>query len=45
MEYQKKRVGQVNDERLKFEINTMYSREVIVFYDCINIFRRYNILV
>nr|GEW34244.1 hypothetical protein [Tanacetum cinerariifolium] len=27
MEYQKKRVGEVDDERLKFEINTIYSRQ------------------
>jgi len=37
MAYQKKRVGEVDDERLKFEINTIYSREVIFesmkFYD------------
>lgn len=32
MAYQKKRVGEVDDERLKFEINTMYSREGIEMY-------------
>lgn len=30
MEYQKKRVGEVDDDRLKFEISTMYSREVLL---------------
>ncbi|KVI08223.1 Brain/reproductive organ-expressed protein [Cynara cardunculus var. scolymus] len=35
MAYQKKRVGEVDDERLKFEINTIYSREVI--FQCINL--------
>lgn len=30
MVYQKKRVSEVDDERLKFEISTMYSREVIL---------------
>ncbi|KAI3696644.1 hypothetical protein L6452_29086 [Arctium lappa] len=29
MAYQKKRVGEVDDERLKFEINTIYSRECV----------------
>lgn len=29
--YQKKRVEQVDDDRLKFEISTMLSREVIQF--------------
>ncbi|XP_024985553.1 BRISC and BRCA1-A complex member 2 [Cynara cardunculus var. scolymus] len=32
MAYQKKRVGEVDDERLKFEINTIYSREGIEMY-------------
>lgn len=30
MSYQRKRVGYVDDERLKFEICTMLSREVIL---------------
>ncbi|XP_023765817.2 uncharacterized protein LOC111914274 [Lactuca sativa] len=32
MAYQKKRVGNVDDERLKFEINTIYSQEGIEMY-------------
>ncbi|PWA56729.1 hypothetical protein CTI12_AA415640 [Artemisia annua] len=32
MEYQKKRVGEVDDERLKFEINTINSRQGIEMY-------------
>lgn len=28
MEYHRKRVGEVDDERLKFEISTMLAREV-----------------
>lgn len=32
MAYQKKRVGEVDDERLKFEINTIYSQEGIEMY-------------
>ncbi|KAL4575485.1 hypothetical protein LXL04_022330 [Taraxacum kok-saghyz] len=32
MAYQKKRVGDVNDDRLKFEINTIYSQEGIEMY-------------
>lgn len=32
MAYQKKRVGEVDDDRLKFEISTMYSREGIEMY-------------
>lgn len=30
--YQRKRVEEVDDERLKFEISTILSREVILFY-------------
>lgn len=29
MAYQMKRVGEVDDDRLKFEISTMHSREVM----------------
>lgn len=28
MSYQKKRIGEVDDDRLKFEVSTMLSREV-----------------
>ena len=30
MSYQKKRVGEVDDDRLKFELSTILSREVIL---------------
>lgn len=30
MSYQMKRVGEVDDDRLKFEISTILSREVIL---------------
>lgn len=30
--YQRKRVGEVDDDRLKFEISTVLSREVICFF-------------
>lgn len=29
MSYQRKRVGEVDDDRLKFEISTILSREVV----------------
>lgn len=31
MSYQKKRIGEVDDDRLKFEISTMLSREVRIW--------------
>lgn len=33
MEYQKKRVGEVDDDRLKFEISTIVFREVVFRID------------
>lgn len=33
MDYQKKRVGEVEDDRLKFEISTIVFREVIAQLD------------
>lgn len=30
MAYQRRRIGEVDDERVKFEISTMISREVSV---------------
>jgi hypothetical protein len=30
--YQAKRVGEVDDDRLKFEVSTIVSREVISFF-------------
>lgn len=32
MSYQRKRVGEVDDDRLKFEISTILSREVIFWH-------------
>lgn len=33
MEYQKKRVAEVDDDRLKFEISTIVFREVVLRID------------
>lgn len=35
MAYQKKRVGEVDDDRLTFEISTICSREVISRHLCL----------
>lgn len=40
MSYQKKRVGEVDDDRLKFEISTILSREVIFLLNADPFFSR-----
>lgn len=37
MAYHRKRVGEVDDDRLKFEISTVISKEVIVLCNDLNI--------
>ena len=37
MAYQRKCVEEVDDERLKFEISTIISREVIIFFESLEI--------
>lgn len=43
--YQAKRVGEVDDDRLKFEISTIVSREVISFLNFIFNNQLINILL
>jgi hypothetical protein len=43
--YQGKRVGEVDDDRLKFEVSTIVSREVISFLNSIFNIQRIGLLL
>jgi hypothetical protein len=43
--YQGKRVGEVDDDRLKFEVSTIVSREVISFLNFILNLQRIGLLL